>query len=174
MALIERISTVTNVTIVYIPSRERQRQFQVFALDDITIRPGLCSHRHDYTYTFTLGYEDLDFETIQPLTTPAGELVMPKLAHPNGVPPVDHTTNTERGTYFLFMNTNRFVPTTYVSTLTMNNLPAQRGGEDEEGTTCVRFAYQMAGTVIFNVVLAQQFHAINDYHGLEPIWEAKL
>ena len=108
-------------------------------------------------------------EAVQPLTGSIGELVRPSQSNhlPPGAPVVDHTTNSNKGTYFLFMNDqDRQVPTTYIDTLSMSNLPA------EQTDSCVRFAYQINGNVIFKVLIM----AVNsfDYHAVMPRWKSAL
>ena len=151
--------------ITYKPSSLRLGQFSVLAIDDIAVRPGKCAHQHDYMYTFTLGYEDLELEAQQPLRGSIGDLVTPRYIHRHGAPTADHTSNSDQGTYFLFMNdADRMAPTTYIDTLTMRSLPA------EQSESCVRFAYQMTGNVTFKVVVmeANSF----DYRGAPAFWTA--
>lgn len=138
-----------SLTIHYKPTAIRQKHFSIFALDDIVVRPGRCKHLHDYVYTFTSGYQDLELQYIQPIDRGIGELRTPKSDHkPAGAPPVDHTSNSPNGTYFLFMNTKRAAPTTYIDTLALVDLP------EDDAFTCVRFAYQTVGKVTLKVLVA--------------------
>lgn len=164
--MIQFLFVATKVILTYLPSSERVKQFQVFAIDDIMVRPGRCQHRFDYIYTFNNNFEDLEFEAIQPLTGSIGFIISPQYKPLPGVPLVDHSTNTEKGRYFLFMNMYQFVATTYISTITIADLPA------DKSDTCLRFAYQMKGNVTFKVVLAEDYNYINDYSNVAPLWRA--
>lgn len=136
------------MTIHYLPSVERLKQFHIFAFDDIKVVPGLCSHQYDYTYTFSEGYEDLSVEMNKPLKSPIGEVVIPKTDKvASGAPAVDHSTGTANGAYFLFMNSGTSSPTTYLDTLSIMNVPADKTGHD----TCLRFAYQLYGNATLKV-----------------------
>lgn len=159
--------TQTNLIIRYSPSSTRMRQFSIFALDDIRVRPGKCQHQFDYTYTFGIGYEDLDLETIQPLSGSIGRLYTSssEAEKRSNVPQIDHTTNSAKGTYYLFMNENHQAQTTYIDTLSMPHMKA------ETSESCVRFAYQIAGNVNFKVFVMVEDSF--DYKSQTPVWTSK-
>lgn len=145
--------------------------FNIFAIDDIQIRPGLCSHHFGYTYTFADGTEDLDLEYVQPVTETIGSSVVPKkYDHAYPIPAMDHTTNSEAGAYFLFMNSLKYTPNSaYIDTLSMMNIPANRPGQSS--SFCVRFAYQKMGPAVTLRVFAPPVHSY-DYSKYSFIWEA--
>ena len=155
------------LTIDYAPTIERLKQFSIFALDDIKIQPGLCSSQYEYTYTFDNGYEDLDVEYLNPVVGSIGFLVTHKFDdHAQRIPPVFHTTQSNTGTYFLFMNRRKYSPVTYIDTISMLNMPKERLGE----FICFRFAYQTYG----NVTLKLYSLPVNsyDYQMSSSIWKA--
>lgn len=159
--------TQTSLIIKYSPSSIRMRQFSVFAIDDIKVRPGKCTHQFDYTYTFGIGYEDLDLEAVQPLSGSIGRLYTPiseAEKQPN-VPQIDHTSNSAKGTFYLFMNEKHQTLTTYIDTLTMPHMKA------ETSESCVRFAYQIAGNVNFKVLVMVEDSF--DYRSQTPVWSSK-
>lgn len=158
------------LSILYQPSSLRLGQFSIFALDDIKLRPWRCSHQYDYTYTFAIGYEDLELANIQPLIGGLGALETPSINGPRiNAPTVDHTTNSEKGTYFLFMNNaNLMAPTTYISTLSMVDIE-----KDQMGDSCVRFAYQTKGNASLKVYLIDADGQL-DTTGMKPFWTTNL
>lgn len=141
-------------------------QFFVFALDDIMVRPGKCQHKHDYVYTFTRGFEDLELEFIQPLQNGIGGVFSHASDHQSLAPAVDHTTNTENGAYFLFMNQGNFAPTTYIDTLSMVDLPREIGTQ-----SCIRFAYQIYGNVTLKVFIAPAYASTYFYRYSPVLWK---
>lgn len=145
--------------------------FNIFALDDISVRPGFCSHHFGYTYTFADGTEDLNVEYVQPVTETIGNVVVPKTGnHAYSVPAVDHTTNSNSGAYYLFMNTLKYTANSaYIDTLSMMNIPANRFGQSN--SFCVRFAYQKIGSALTLQVFAPPVHSY-DYTKYSFIWEA--
>lgn len=154
----------------YTPSSLRLKQFSIFAIDDIVVRPGKCQHKHDFVYTFANGYEDLDVEFIQPVRGSIGQLVRPSFTHVAGAPTIDHTTNSADGYYFLFMNRYTFAPTTYIDTLSMMDLEPDIGGSQ----SCIRFAYQKVGNASVKVFIAP-INSYTYYYRYAPIlWTPKL
>lgn len=151
------------------PSSNRQKQFSIFAIDDISVRAGKCGHQNGYTYSFELGYENLDLEAIQPMAQLTGTVVTPYLNMVKGTPPIDHTTYTDHGSYFLFMNNAKpSPPTTYVETL---SIPAM---QIDHSQSCVRFAYQLKGNVTFKVLIVPNNQNIDHYEDCFPQWQSKL
>ena len=173
-------ATQINLAIKYVPSSRRLQTFSIFALDDLKVRPGRCAHQFDYTYTFSLGYEDLDLEALQPLKGSIGQLFSPANAaddrRMSKAPQVDHTTNSAKGTYYLFMSEesnsgsggNHKVgskTTADIDTLAMPSMEA------ETSDSCIRFAYQMKGNVSFSVLVMVTDNY--DYRSQTPVWSAK-
>lgn len=157
----------------YMPDVERLKKFSIFALDDIQVTPGACAHQYDYIYTFANNFEDLDMDYVQPLTNSIGYLVTPRFGHPpDGAPTFDHTTNSDAGTYFLFMNRYHSTANLYVDTIAILNLSQERTLKH----TCVRFAYQISG----NATLRVFSMAVDSYNYQLPnsiwhsIWHASL
>lgn len=121
------------------------KYFSIFAIDDITVKPGECRHADNYVYSFDIGLDDLELENIQPISSDAVFVYsgIDKLI--SGVPVVDHTTNTINGSYLLFKNQQHMVPTDYITTVAMLNIPG------DFRKSCVRFAYQSKGDVTLMV-----------------------
>lgn len=154
------------LSIHYRPSASRLQHYHVFALDDITVRPGFCSHQYGYTYTFTDGFEDLNVEYLQPVSAGIGKIVTPaqyKILTNVSIPATDHTTNSPFGKYFLFANRGDDVTTTYIDTLAMMNIPPLKSGQ----YLCLRFAYQLSGNATLNVYSM----AVDSYQYITPpVW----
>src|SRR6218665_3749848 len=85
-----------------------KKAFSEFAIDDIKLTPGLCSHQTDFVYNFENGYEDLEVDNIRPLNSYAVLTFKPAYSSSTGYPKVDHTTNTDQGSYFLFRPDNYY------------------------------------------------------------------
>lgn len=159
--------------ILYSPSTSRLKEFSIFAIDDITVRPGLCPHHHDYTYSFELGFEDLELERLQPLSNGIGQVYTPSdlYKRSNTVPPIDHTTNTANGSYYLF--TNDFIASTsFVSALSITRVFQ----DDPNRRSCVRFAYQMAGLGAIELRMFVIPNNANSYHfrNSSALWRANF
>jgi len=109
-------------------------------------------------------------EYLQPVRGGIGQLFTPQYDHSaTGAPSVDHTTNSEKGTYFLFMNRYSFTPTTYIDTLTIMDIEPDRSTDGG----CVRFAYQKYGNATLKVMAAST-KAYTYYYQYGPIlWTAK-
>lgn len=137
----------------------------MFALDELVVRPGKCKHLHDYVYTFANGYQDLELEYLQPISRGIGQLVTPQRIQPKGAPPVDHTTNSAGGTYYLFKNDNTFLPTIYKDVLAMIELPV------DSSYSCIRFAYQSMGNATFKVYSVPKNAYTTYYQHAVPLWK---
>ena len=144
----------------------------MFALDDLMLRPGKCQHQHDYVYTFANGFEDLEMEYIQPIQNGIGRLFMPSSDHilSSLAPSVDHTTNSEQGYYFLFMNSDSNpAPITYIDTVSMLDLPP----DSRRSQSCIRFAYQILGNVTLQLFTAPLDSYTYYYRYAHPKWISK-
>lgn len=158
----------------YALSVNRLKQFSIFALDDIMVRPGKCQHLHDYVYTFTSGLEDLELEYIQPLVSVIGQIYTPAYTSQPGAPKTDHTSGTSKGSFFLFMNHYTLAPTVYMVTLSMTGIPPDRRSFDVNGGyTCVRFAYQVTGNATLKVFVAPNNAFTKFYRYSTPLWQSK-
>lgn len=127
-----------------------------FAIDDIKLRPGKCSHLDDYVYTFD-SFDDLEMYRMKPLASKMGVLYSKetKFLYPNA-PTNDHTTGD--GSYLLLMNVANDLQTIYVNWLVINNLP-QISSE-----ACVRFSFQVYGNVTLAVaVIPVESNSIREY-----------
>ena len=115
------------------------------------------------------GIEDLELEFIQPLTNAIGQIYTAAYGSAVGAPPVDHTTETSKGTYFLFMNRYTRVPTTYIVTLAMTDIPP-----DSFSTySCVRFAYQVLGNATLKMYVAPNNAFSTFYQHRSPVWQSQ-
>ena len=153
------------------PEESRQKQFSIFALDDIQVRPDMCQHKHDYTYTFENDIEDLELEYIQPMDRKKiGGWYRPSDGDKvDGAPETDHTTNSAKGGYFLFMKRDGLSDSTAnLDTLSMTNLP-----KDDALYSCVRFAYQTYGNAILKVFIGPS-DANNYFRYGTPVWTPRL
>src|SRR5699024_3659249 len=124
-----------------------------------------CQHKHDYTYTLDNGLEDLEMEFVEPLSNSIGQWYSPLLSRLQiGAPTTDHTTNSGKGAYFLFMNRNgQYGSTPYIDTLSMTDLPK------DESFICVRFAYQTYGNATLEVFVGPN-DANNYFRYGTPVW----
>ncbi len=116
------------------------------------------------------GLEDLELEFIQPLANVIGQTYKPFWSSVPGAPPVDHTTETNKGGYFLFINRNIRAPTAYISTLAMVDIPKDTSFST---TSCVRFAYQVVGNATLKVYVAPNNAFSYFYQYSSPIWTSK-
>ena len=146
-------------------------QFTIFAIDDIKITPGLCSHQSDFVYNFENGYEDLDIEKIRPLTMTTARLFSPRLSVSRLYPQYDHTRGTEEGYYFLF-ETDTFLTTRYYE-LSVSILNLRTDSNDPK---CVRFAYQRTANVTFSAFVLPEDDFNYDYahNNYSRVWNSDL
>ena len=109
-------------------------------------------------------------ELIQPITKGIGQLMTPYYDTPPKVAPaVDHTINTDRGTYFLFMNPRSSAPTVYIETIAMTDLP-----RDPTNTfSCVRFSYQIFGNVTLKMLITPNSALTYYYRNVDPKWKPR-
>ena len=133
--------------------------FIKFAIDDINVRPGLCSHQTDYVYNFENGFEDLDLENIHPLKSTAGTTYSPTYYNNPTYPLFDHTIGTKEGTYFLFRPKDLYRNSDFYQ----NSLGIMDLKGDASLTKCVRFAYQVTQNVTFRVFKLAEYEYNYDY-----------
>lgn len=129
-----------------------------FAIDDIKVRPGLCSHTYEYVYDFEDGYEDLEDGTIQPLQNYATRIFQPSFWIAKNLPSFDHSTCTNKGNYFLFQPQSYLKRFTYyensISILDLKFSQKQK---------CIRFAYQISPNVVFKIFSLSEYEYNYDY-----------
>ena len=162
--------SAVNLKIVYNQPGKGDIDFIKFAIDDIQIRPELCSHQSDFVYNFENGYDDLDMEKLQPLRSYAVSINRPSYNPNNNYPSVDHTTGTDSGKYFLFTPKARILKSNYYqNTLSIMNLKS-----DMNGPKCVRFAYQMTSNITFKAFTISEYQYNYDYahKNSSKIWES--
>lgn len=149
--------------ISYYPATKQY--FSTFAIDDISVFENKCPHLKGFTYTFTSGLDGLLLTRFNFGSTSAQIYNCADKANiVPGVPAIDHTTNSNRGSYFLFHTNSSYG--SWKNTLSLQNIPA------DSKPSCFRFAYQYNGTGADFYVAKR---AANSYStvDLDVLWRPK-
>ena len=143
----------------------------VFAIDDIKVTRGLCSHETDYVYNFEKGYEDLDVEEIVPAMIDIASIHSPYYSPDKIFPKFDHTLGTSAGHYYLFDPSTSLKHNFYEMSLSIFDLKS-----DTRDKKCVRFAYQRTENVTFAAYVLADYESNYDYqhNHYSRVWYSEL